>query len=97
LPAYDGSDLHAGRTETSVMLHVSPGSVDMSRAVPGTGGTASELLAPMRTGGVRAVSATGVLGDPTAATAVHGKSVFAMWVSSLARRIDALTAQRGTQ
>ena len=97
LPAYDGSDLHAGRTETSVMLHVSPGSVDMSRAVPGTGGTASELLAPMRTGGIRAVSATGVLGDPTAATAVHGKSVFTMWVSSLARRIDALTAQRGTQ
>jgi creatinine amidohydrolase len=51
----------------------------------------------MRTGGIRAVSATGVLGDPTAATAVHGKSVFTMWVSSLARRIDALTAQRGTQ
>lgn len=97
LPTYDGSDLHAGRTETSVMLHVSPGSVDMSRAAPGTGGTAAELLAPMRAGGIRAVSATGVLGDPTAATAEHGKSVFAMWVSSLARRIDTLASQRGAQ
>lgn len=92
LPPYDGADLHAGRTETSVMLHIAPGSVDMSRAVAGTGGAAHDLLATMREGGVRAVSPTGVLGDPTTATADHGRAVFAMWVGSLAQRLDRLSS-----
>ncbi len=92
LPPYDGADLHAGRTETSVMLHIAPGSVDMSRAVAGTGGAAHDLLATMRAGGVRAVSPTGVLGDPTTATADHGRAVFAMWVGSLAQRLDRLSS-----
>ena len=92
LPPYDGADLHAGRTETSVMLHIAPGSVDMSRAVAGTGGAAHDLLATMREGGLRAVSPTGVLGDPTTATADHGRAVFAMWVGSLAQRLDRLSS-----
>lgn len=92
LPPYDGADLHAGRTETSVMLHIAPGSVDMSRAVAGTGGAAHDLLPTMREGGVRAVSPTGVLGDPTTATADHGRAVFAMWVGSLAQRLDRLSS-----
>ncbi len=95
LPPYDGSDLHAGRTETSVMLHLAPGTVEMSRAVAGATGTAQDLLATMRADGVRAVSGTGVLGDPTKATAGHGKAVFAMWVDSLSRRIDRLAAEWG--
>lgn len=95
LPPYDGADLHAGHTETSVMLHIAPGSVDMSRAVAGATGTAEELLAPMRAGGVRSVSPTGVLGDPTTATADHGRAVFTMWAASLSRRLDSLAAQWG--
>lgn len=95
LPPYDGADLHAGRTETSVMLHIAPGSVDMSRAVAGTTGTAHDLLPAMREGGVRAVSPTGVLGDPTTATAEHGRAVFAMWVGSLAQRLDRLSTGWG--
>lgn len=93
LPPYDGADLHAGRTETSVMLHIAPGSVDMSRAVAGTGGAAHDLLTTMREGGLRAVSPTGVLGDPTTATADHGRAVFAMWVGSLAQRLDRLSTE----
>lgn len=95
LPPYDGSDLHAGRTETSVMLHLAPASVDMSRAVAGAAGTAQDLISTMRADGVRAVSGTGVLGDPTKATAGHGKAVFAMWVGSLSRRIDRLADEWG--
>ena len=95
LPPYDGADLHAGRTETSVMLHIAPASVDMSRAVAGTAGAAHDLLATMREGGVRAVSPTGVLGDPTTATADHGRAVFAMWVGSLAQRLDRLSSGWG--
>jgi creatinine amidohydrolase/Fe(II)-dependent formamide hydrolase-like protein len=49
----------------------------------------------MREGGVRAVSPTGVLGDPTTATAEHGRAVFAMWVGSLAQRLDRLSTEWG--
>lgn len=93
LPSYDGADMHAGLTETSVMLHLLPESVDMTRAEPGGTGTAESLLAAMRETGVRGVSDNGVLGDPTHASAEHGRAVLAMWVSSLARRLDALAVE----
>ncbi|MFM8553425.1 MAG: mycofactocin biosynthesis peptidyl-dipeptidase MftE [Acidimicrobiales bacterium] len=92
LPLYDGADMHAGLTETSVMLHLHPALVRMELAQPGNAGTADELMPAMRVGGVRAVSPSGVLGDPTGATAAHGRAVFAMWVGSLSRRIDSLLA-----
>src|SRR3954449_12477260 len=62
-----GGDAHAGRTETSVMLHVEPGAV---RAALAAGETApiGQLLPRLRTEGVRAVSPDGVLGDPTGAS-----------------------------
>lgn len=90
LPGYDGADAHAGRTETSVMLHLSPGDVHMDLAAAGNTAPASGLTDDMRSGGIRAVSASGVLGDPTAATAEHGAAVVRMWVESLTQRIDAL-------
>ncbi|NBR68565.1 MAG: mycofactocin biosynthesis peptidyl-dipeptidase MftE, partial [Actinobacteria bacterium] len=92
LPAYDGSDLHAGRTETSVMLHLHPGLVDMSLATAGNTAPLDDIIEPMRAGGVRSVSANGVLGDATAASASHGRAVFEMWVASLVQRLRAVTA-----
>lgn len=95
LPGYDGADAHAGRTETSVMLHLSPADVHLDLAVAGNTAPADELIDDMRSGGVKAVSGTGVLGDPTTATAEHGEAVMRMWVESLVQRIDSLTKEWG--
>src|SRR5690606_25621227 len=57
-------DLHAGRTETSIMLHIAPWNVWLDRAEAGNTGTLADLLPLMIEGGVKAVSANGVLGDP---------------------------------
>jgi mycofactocin system creatininase family protein len=70
--ATEDVDLHAGRTETSLMLHLAPWSVRRDRAEPGNSRPLREILPAMRAGGVAAVSANGVLGDPTGATAAHG-------------------------
>lgn len=81
------SDLHAGFTETSVMLHLDPGAVDVSRIEPGVTGDVSDLIERMRRGGVRSVSPNGVIGDPTGATADHGARIFSLWVTDLADTI----------
>lgn len=90
LPGYEGADAHAGRTETSVMLHLFPHEVRMDLAAAGNTASSSDLIGSMRDGGVRAVSGNGVLGDPTTATAEHGAAVVRMWVASLAETIDSL-------
>lgn len=68
-----GGDAHAGHTETSVLLHLSPDDVLTDRLLAGNGAPLPELLPSMRRGGVAAVSPTGVLGDPTTATAAAGR------------------------
>ena len=68
-PRLDDGDLHAGRIETAMMLALRPASVKLERAEPGVPGSARELLAALRAGGVRSVSPNGVLGDPTGASA----------------------------
>lgn len=70
-----GSDLHAGRTETSLLLHLRPDLVRLDRAVAGTTDPAEVLLPRMREGGVVAVSPTGVLGDPAGASAAEGRAL----------------------
>ncbi|MGY1827361.1 MULTISPECIES: mycofactocin biosynthesis peptidyl-dipeptidase MftE [unclassified Blastococcus] len=67
-----GGDAHAGRTETSLMLHVEPGGVRRDRAVAGETAPIGELLPRLRAQGVRAVSPNGVLGDPVGAGADEG-------------------------
>ncbi len=73
--AVPGSDAHAGRTETSLMLHVEPTVTPGRRAVPGVTTPLGELLPRLRAEGVRAVSPTGVLGDPTRASAAEGAAI----------------------
>jgi mycofactocin system creatininase family protein len=75
--AFDGADAHAGFTETSVLLHVSPSAVDTSRAMAGNREPVGALLGAMRSGGVAAVSPNGVLGDPGGATADDGARLMA--------------------
>ena len=91
LPSYDGADMHAGHTETSVMLHVSPAKVRTDRIEAGSVGDASSLVAQMRTSGVVGVSANGILGDPTTATSEHGIAVMKLYSSRLATHLATLS------
>jgi mycofactocin system creatininase family protein len=86
--AVAGADSHAGHTETSVLLHISPAAVLTDRCCAGNGAPLAELLPSMRRGGVAAVSEVGVLGDATTATAAEGSRIFAEMVDGCARRIS---------
>ncbi len=66
------ADPHAGHEETAMQLVLHPGAVRMDRAVRGNTEPLGALMPRLRTGGVRAVSPSGVLGDPTSATATAG-------------------------
>jgi mycofactocin precursor peptide peptidase len=78
-----GGDAHAGRTETSLMLHVEPHGVREDRAVAGETAPIRELLPRLRAEGVRGVSPTGVLGDPAGATRAEGEALLGAMVAAL--------------
>jgi len=81
------ADAHAGHTETSVLLHISPDVVRQDERMPGNRAPLSELMPEMLRGGVAAVSSLGVLGDPTTATAEDGRRIFAEMVDVCAARV----------
>lgn len=85
--ATEDVDLHAGRTETSLMLHLRPASVRLDRVVVGDTRSLSEILSLMRAGGVAAVTPTGVLGDPRGASAAEGERVLAAMVDQVSGRL----------
>jgi creatinine amidohydrolase len=67
-----GLDAHAGRAETSLMLAIAPERVRLELAEPGTTESIQRLMPRLVRHGVRAVSASGVLGDPAGASAAEG-------------------------
>ncbi|WP_221585482.1 mycofactocin biosynthesis peptidyl-dipeptidase MftE [Microbacterium sp. G2-8] len=71
-PRLGVADAHAGRLETSILLHLDPARVRTERAAPGRTEPIARLLPELRAGGVRAASPNGVLGDPTGASAAEG-------------------------
>lgn len=75
-PRWSG-DAHAGHLETSLMLAIAPERVHLARAQAGNPAPLAELMPVMRVEGVRAVSANGVLGDPTQASTEHGRALLA--------------------
>jgi creatinine amidohydrolase/Fe(II)-dependent formamide hydrolase-like protein len=77
-------DLHAGRTETSLMLAIAPDRVRLELATAGDGRPATELLPLLVAGGVRSVSPTGVLGDPGGAGADEGRRLLRAAAADLA-------------
>lgn len=80
-------DLHAGQTETSLLLHLCPERVRLDRAEAGDPRPLDVILPILLAEGVRAVSANGVLGDPTGATAQAGERLLeqmARWVADRA-------------
>jgi mycofactocin precursor peptide peptidase len=82
---------HAGRPETSMLLALSPERVRMELAAPGDTRSITEIWPVLRAGGVRAVTATGVLGDPTGATATEGHALLDRLTAEL---LAAVTAWR---
>jgi mycofactocin precursor peptide peptidase len=94
-PRVDGGDSHAGRTETSLLLHLDPGSVQIDRSEPGSTARWREIGEVVRSRGLGAVTPNGVLGDPTTASAEEGAIVMATLVQDLSGAVDRLRGLRG--
>lgn len=82
-PQLPEADLHAGRTETSLMLALAPDDVRPERAVAGPIPTMAEL----ERRGVRPLSDSGVLGDPASASAEEGARLFAQLAERLTEAV----------
>jgi len=87
-PRIEHGDAHAGASETSMMLAIHPEQVNMAKAEVGATQPLSQLETQLRSGGVRAVSANGVLGDPTTATSEHGLSLLSQLTHDLVTFIN---------
>lgn len=88
--ATEDVDLHAGRTETSLLLHLSPDQVRLDLAETGDCRPLAEILPALISGGVAAISPNGVLGDPTGASATEGSAVLASMVDDIIARLAAV-------
>lgn len=95
VPIRDG-DAHAGRTETSLLLHLAPHLVRTDLIEPGVTTPIGELLPLLRAGGVRGVSENGVLGDPVGASADDGRQLFDAAVIEARDRIVTWSADART-
>jgi creatinine amidohydrolase len=82
------SDAHAGHAETSLMLALGAARVQLERAAAGATDPLAELLPRLISGGVRAVSANGVLGDPGGASAEEGQALLDRVVGELVDVVD---------
>lgn len=82
-----GADAHAGHTETSLLLNLSPEAIRMGLVARGNTEPLTDLMTRLRDGGVAAVSESGVLGDPTTATAAEGERIFAAMVEDCTARV----------
>ena len=85
-PTGEPGDLHAGRVETSVMMHLNPAAVG---DLPD--GVAAPPIAALIADGVAAHSISGVLGDPTGATADEGARILERWIDDLVAMIAGRT------
>jgi mycofactocin precursor peptide peptidase len=85
-----GADAHAGRTETSLLLHLSAERVRRDLAEAGVTTPVGELLPELARAGVRAISPNGVLGDPAGATAGEGAQLLEALVDKAIAAYDTL-------
>jgi creatinine amidohydrolase len=88
-----GLGIHAGRDETSLMLHLNPETVDMSRGertIPEWLNSYKHIsvAGPVRFGWrSEDLSPSGVMGDPTLASAEEGATLFAGMVAATAEQL----------
>jgi creatinine amidohydrolase/Fe(II)-dependent formamide hydrolase-like protein len=88
VPMSEGG-LHAGEWETSMLLAIQPDLVQMERAEPGFVGDPQEAVATLFEGGVDALSKTGAIGDPTRASAEHGRRYWEVVVDLAVELVEA--------
>ncbi len=72
VPMSEGG-LHAGEWETSMVTAIHPELVHLQRGEAGYTGDMEAAVGAIFDSGVQAISANGVIGDPTRATAEHGE------------------------
>ena len=82
-PRVPDGDPHAGRSETSMLLHLHPEVVRTDRLRPGSSARWREIRDRVESGGLAQVSPSGVLGDPTAASAAEGERILSALVEDL--------------
>ncbi|MEI2697078.1 MAG: mycofactocin biosynthesis peptidyl-dipeptidase MftE [Microthrixaceae bacterium] len=87
-PRIADGDSHAGATETSIMLHLHPDAVRVDRIEPGATARWRHMGPTVMEHGLAAVTANGILGDPTAATAEHGAELVGQLVDDLRRCVE---------
>jgi mycofactocin system creatininase family protein len=87
-PRVPGGDPHAGHTETSLMLALAPDSVRLDAARPGPVPSFDALVRE----GVRPLSPSGVLGDPTGADAEAGRRIFDDLIEQLTTAVTSWTS-----
>ncbi|SNQ46147.1 putative mycofactocin system creatinine amidohydrolase family protein MftE [Frankia canadensis] len=90
VPAAD-RDLHAGRAETSLLLHLAPELVRLERATAGVSPPLADLIAR----GVAPLSPSGVLGDPAGASAAEGARLLEAYVQDAVDRLLRWARRRG--
>ena len=88
-PRLPGGDAHAGRTETSLLLALTPGAVRLDAAEPGDVRPLAAVMGELRRGGVASVSPNGVLGDPTGASAEEGRRLLDDLAADLIAAVEA--------
>ena len=82
-------DAHAGRSETSMLLDLTPGAVLADRAEPGDLRPLREIADALAAHGVAGVSPNGVLGDPTGASATEGRALLDALSADLVQAVAA--------
>jgi creatinine amidohydrolase len=95
-PRMEGGDAHAGRTETSLALALGA-AVRLDRVAAGNPAPLAALLPRLRAAGVAAVAPSGVLGDPTAASAGEGRSLVDGLVGDLVASVAAWRTSPGSR
>ncbi len=80
---------HAGENETAMMLALEPGLVRRDRFEPGyTGPQGEKEIKLVLEKGMTALTANGILGDPTDATAEHGAVYLELFTEFLAAKVQ---------
>jgi len=86
-PHVEGADAHAGWFETSLMLALDPEAVRVDRWARGDVRPLRDLIDELRSAGVRAVSANGVLGNPASASVERGEAMWQRLVDDLVAHV----------
>jgi creatinine amidohydrolase/Fe(II)-dependent formamide hydrolase-like protein len=81
--------LHAGEWETSMLLSTHPELVKMDRAEAGYTGDLQEGIERLFTGGTKALSENGAIGDPARSSAEHGRRYWDIALEIALERIEA--------